>query len=170
MHKNCDPAPCLILLIAEVGVGSDQELIAPLPLRKTDQLPVCDSGSAQVWFSVMLQSLNEPDFDDRLSCKAKASGLRAELKRKGTTIGSLATLIAAHALSQGALLVTNNTDEFARVPGCRHRSTGMAGFCCCPRRTAAAGGRQGSPLSTNGVANAPDQSGKTEGKAPSLIE
>ena len=43
--------------------------------------------------------------------------LRAELERKGTTIGSLDTLIAAHALSQSALLVTNNTDEFTRVPG-----------------------------------------------------
>lgn len=43
--------------------------------------------------------------------------LRAELERQGTPIGSLDTLIAAHALSQGALLVANNTDEFARVPG-----------------------------------------------------
>jgi len=43
--------------------------------------------------------------------------LRAELERKGTTIGSLDTLIAAHALSQSALLITNNTDEFTRVPG-----------------------------------------------------
>jgi len=43
--------------------------------------------------------------------------LRAVLERKGTTIGSLDMLIAAHALSQQALLVTHNTDEFTRVPG-----------------------------------------------------
>lgn len=43
--------------------------------------------------------------------------LRAELERRGTPIGALDTLIAAHALSQQALLVTNNTREFARVPG-----------------------------------------------------
>ena len=43
--------------------------------------------------------------------------LRAELERRGTPIGSLDTLIAAHALSQQATLVTNNTREFSRVPG-----------------------------------------------------
>jgi tRNA(fMet)-specific endonuclease VapC len=43
--------------------------------------------------------------------------LRAELERRGTPIGSLDTKIAAHALSQQAPLVTNNTREFARVPG-----------------------------------------------------
>ena len=43
--------------------------------------------------------------------------LRADLERRGTPIGSLDTLIAAHALSQHALLVTNNTREFAKVPG-----------------------------------------------------
>ena len=43
--------------------------------------------------------------------------LRADLERRGTPIGSLDTLIAAHALSQQALLVTNNTREFAKVPG-----------------------------------------------------
>lgn len=43
--------------------------------------------------------------------------LRADLQRRGTPIGSLDTMIAAHALSQQALLVTNNTREFAQVPG-----------------------------------------------------
>ncbi len=45
--------------------------------------------------------------------------LRAELERQGTPIGSLDTMIAAHALSEKAPLVTNNTREFARVPGLR---------------------------------------------------
>jgi tRNA(fMet)-specific endonuclease VapC len=43
--------------------------------------------------------------------------LRADLERRGTPIGSLDTMIAAHALSLQALLVTNNTREFAKVPG-----------------------------------------------------
>ena len=45
--------------------------------------------------------------------------LRADLEKRGTPIGSLDTLIAAHALSQQATLVTNNTREIAMVPGLR---------------------------------------------------
>jgi tRNA(fMet)-specific endonuclease VapC len=45
--------------------------------------------------------------------------LRADLQKRGTPIGSLDTLIAAHALSQQSTLVTNNTREFALVPGLR---------------------------------------------------
>ncbi|HYP03556.1 MAG TPA: type II toxin-antitoxin system VapC family toxin [Cyanobium sp.] len=43
--------------------------------------------------------------------------LRADLERRGTPIGSLDTMIAAHALSLQARLITNNTREFAKVPG-----------------------------------------------------
>jgi tRNA(fMet)-specific endonuclease VapC len=43
--------------------------------------------------------------------------LRADLVRRGTPIGSLDTMIAAHALSQQATLVTNNTRKFVQLPG-----------------------------------------------------
>ena len=43
--------------------------------------------------------------------------LRADLERRGTPIGSLDTMIAAHVLSQQAKLITNNTREFVKVPG-----------------------------------------------------
>lgn len=43
--------------------------------------------------------------------------LRADLERRGRPIGALDTLIAAHALSLNAILVTNNRREFDRVPG-----------------------------------------------------
>lgn len=45
--------------------------------------------------------------------------IRAELERKGMSIGSLDTMIAAHAITLDAVLVTNNTREFLRVEGLR---------------------------------------------------
>jgi tRNA(fMet)-specific endonuclease VapC len=42
--------------------------------------------------------------------------IRALLEGRGTPVGALDTLIAAHALSLDAVLVTNNVREFARVP------------------------------------------------------
>lgn len=42
--------------------------------------------------------------------------VRSNLEKQGTPIGSLDTLIAAHALSLQITLVTNNTKEFNRVP------------------------------------------------------
>lgn len=44
---------------------------------------------------------------------------RAKLQAAGTPIGSLDTQIAAHALSTGLILVTNNVSEFQRVPNLR---------------------------------------------------
>lgn len=45
--------------------------------------------------------------------------LRADLQRRGVPIGAMDMLIAAHALALDAILVTNNTAEFERVPGLR---------------------------------------------------
>lgn len=43
--------------------------------------------------------------------------LRLHLERAGTPIGPNDMLIAAHALASESILVTANTDEFARVQG-----------------------------------------------------
>lgn len=41
--------------------------------------------------------------------------LRSHLERTGKSIGAMDMLIGAHALSLGAILVTNNADEFRRI-------------------------------------------------------
>lgn len=43
-----------------------------------------------------------------------------ELAAAGTPIGGYDVLIAGHARSQGLVVVTENTREFARVAGLRH--------------------------------------------------
>ena len=45
--------------------------------------------------------------------------IRAALEKRGRPIGALDLLIAAHALSLGVRVVTNNEREFKRVPGLR---------------------------------------------------
>lgn len=54
-------------------------------------------------------------FDD---AAAQAYGpIRADLEQRGELIGPIDLLLAAHALSLGAIMVTNNRAEFARVTG-----------------------------------------------------
>jgi tRNA(fMet)-specific endonuclease VapC len=60
-----------------------------------------------------LQPLNILDFNSKAA--TEYGKIRSDLERKGTPIGSLDLLIAAHARSIGAILVTNNTKEFNRV-------------------------------------------------------
>ena len=42
--------------------------------------------------------------------------IRTQLEKQGTPIGPMDTMIAAHALSKGLTLVSNNVAEFERVP------------------------------------------------------
>ena len=60
---------------------------------------------------------------DVLPYTRKAAGhygdIRADLERKGTPIGINDLHIAAHARSEGLILVTNNMREFERVAGLR---------------------------------------------------
>lgn len=43
--------------------------------------------------------------------------IRTSLERKGTPIGSMDLLIAAHAVSTNLIMVTNNEKEFRRIDG-----------------------------------------------------
>ncbi len=69
----------------------------------------------QLALNQFLIPLDIIDFDTQA---ALAYGrIRADLEKKGTPIGSLDTLIAAHVISLKLTLVTNNEKEFNRVEG-----------------------------------------------------
>jgi len=62
----------------------------------------------------LLVALQVANFDARA---AEIYGnIRTCLEKRGTPIGAFDYLIAAHALSLGATLVTNNEREFRRIP------------------------------------------------------
>lgn len=62
-----------------------------------------------------LAPLEIADFDARAA--EHCGQVRAYLESKGTPIGAYDLLIASHACSMGATLVTNNVSEFSSVPG-----------------------------------------------------
>jgi tRNA(fMet)-specific endonuclease VapC len=43
--------------------------------------------------------------------------VRATLEKNGQIIGAMDLMIAAHALAEDSVLITNNAKEFQRVPG-----------------------------------------------------
>jgi tRNA(fMet)-specific endonuclease VapC len=49
----------------------------------------------------------------------QAGEIRAFLSKSGTAIGPYDVLIAGQAVARHLVLITHNTDEFARVPGLR---------------------------------------------------
>ncbi len=51
-----------------------------------------------------------------VDCVHHCGIVRSTLESKGKGIAPLDTLVAAHALALGAVLVTHNTREFKRVP------------------------------------------------------
>ena len=65
--------------------------------------------------NAFLAPLEIVEFDARAA--DRYGRVRTDLERLGLPIGPLDTLIAAHALSLGLTVVTNNVGEFARVSG-----------------------------------------------------
>ena len=69
----------------------------------------------RIALTALLSEIQIVPFDD---LAAQVYGVvRADLQKKGTPIGPLDTLIAAHAKALNLTLVTSNTKEFARVEG-----------------------------------------------------
>jgi len=102
--------------------------------RRLSRLPVEDVGissivAAELWYGVALSEKKKQnegalrDFLDFVKVLDWPAGacpvygrIRAHLKKKGTPIGAMDLLIASHAAFLNAVLVTNNTREFDRVP------------------------------------------------------
>ena len=96
--------------ISEVGISS-------ITLGELEYGVARSSRPAQNKMALVqfLAPLEIASFDD--DAAAAYGRIRAQLEGQGTPIGPLNTLVAAHALSLGCVLVTNNQREFSRVPG-----------------------------------------------------
>jgi tRNA(fMet)-specific endonuclease VapC len=90
------------IVVYELEYGT---LRSNLPARRRHQL---EAGLAHI---------QHVPFDS--TAAMAAASIRIELEKQGATIGLLDLLIAGTAVSRGAALVTNNSDEFSRVPGLR---------------------------------------------------
>ena len=81
------------------------------------QYGVCKSaqpGRNAAALMQFLAVLEVMPFDDRAA--TEYGNLCAYLQKRGTPIGTMDMLIAAHARALSLTVVTNNTREFARVP------------------------------------------------------
>ena len=96
--------------------------------KRREDIAVCSIVLCELYFGAYKSSRREANlslldiFFSQIQCleftleTARQYGLiRLELEQKGTPIGAYDLLIAAHALSWQATLVTHNTREFARV-------------------------------------------------------
>ncbi len=68
----------------------------------------------EVALNALLPYVDVLDFPDQAA--PHYANIRAHLKKRGTMIGANDLFIAAHARSLNMTLVTNNTNEFGRVP------------------------------------------------------
>lgn len=79
-----------------------------------------DPEKAHQKLDFFLSSIRALPFDE--DAALIAARVRAILERQGRPIGDLDSLIAAHALAQDLILVTNNLREFERIPDLRAES------------------------------------------------
>jgi tRNA(fMet)-specific endonuclease VapC len=98
---RCEPGEVGVssITVAELAYGANKSNLIEQNLSALEQF---------------LLPIEVADFDQQAS--AAYGTIRAHLEREGKVIGAMDMLIGAHALSLGVTLVTNNVDEFQRIP------------------------------------------------------
>jgi tRNA(fMet)-specific endonuclease VapC len=91
-----------VVVVAELRYGADHSA-----RRRTNHARI----------DALIAEIEPLDFD--LRAAATYGRVRAQLEAGGTPIGPNDMLIAAHALSRGLTVITDNTEEFGRVKGLR---------------------------------------------------
>jgi tRNA(fMet)-specific endonuclease VapC len=89
-----------VVVVAELRYGADHS-----PRRRANHARI----------DTLIEEIEVLDFD--LRAAATYGRVRAQLEAGGTPIGPNDMLIAAHALSRGLTVITDNTAEFGRVKG-----------------------------------------------------
>jgi len=97
---------------AEVAVSSATVAELQYGVYKSSRPERNQEALAEFLFPLEVVSFDE-------SAAAHYGEIRTYLERKGNIIGAMDLLIAAHARSLSLTLVTNNIQEFQRVPGLR---------------------------------------------------
>lgn len=124
MKRLLDTDVCIAIMNRDERVRPHLEQHAPSTLRMSAitlaELRFGAAKSSQPRRAVanlhaILSKVGVVPFDD--AATARYGELRALLERRGSSIGPLDTLIAAHALSLRWTLATHNVREFRRVPG-----------------------------------------------------
>ena len=101
-----------VVVVAELRYGADHSA-----RRRTNHSRI----------DALVEEIEPLDFD--LRAAATYGRVRAQLEAGGTPIGPNDMLIAAHALSRGLTVVTDNTAEFRRVKGLKVETGGISSAC-----------------------------------------
>jgi predicted nucleic acid-binding protein len=115
--------------IASYAIKGFEKIAHSFIVHTTDELYISSITYAELMFGAVRKKsyklknlvtaftkrLRMVDFDE--ACSERYAEIRADLEKSGTALDHMDILIAATAMSIGAILVTHNTKHFARIKG-----------------------------------------------------
>ena len=117
-------------IVSRIGRGDSAALLARFGAAATDQLAISVVTRGEIEYGLLAGApkrstvarmqgllLQIPILTMGTSVAAQYAVIREHLRAAGTPIGYNDLWIAAHALSEKLIMVTNNEREFRRVPG-----------------------------------------------------